>query len=82
MIYSRSTDGGRRGTGLFKTHTAFCLFIPDLLSRNAHWASRPNYYAMNSYSLTATTVIHSGILISSFVFYFVFVIKIVIYVCA
>lgn len=38
-----------------------CLFIPDLLSRDGHWASRPNYYAMNSYSLTATTVVCSGI---------------------
>lgn len=25
-----------------------CLSIPDLLSRDAYLASRPNYYAMNS----------------------------------
>lgn len=38
-----------------------CLFIPNLLSRDGHWASMQCYYAMNSYSLTATTVICSGI---------------------
>lgn len=55
--------------GLFKTYT-FCLCIPDLSSRDGHWASRLNYYAMNSYSLTATTVVCSGICLKA-VLYFI-----------
>lgn len=49
-----------------------CLFIPDLLSRDGHWASNPNYYAMYSYSLTATTVVCPGICLKGALYFILF----------
>lgn len=54
---------GKREAQDYLKHTLLFVIVvvPDLLSRDSHWALRPNPYAMNSYPFSATTVVCPGI---------------------
>lgn len=49
-------------------HATFLSVYEFLIS----WASRPYYYAMNSYSLTATTVVCSGTCLKAALYFILF----------